>query len=258
VRADEEEMILVPAGPLWMGRETGRPDERPRHRVELDGFEIDAYEVTNARFGRFVEAGGYSSPALWSPAGWTWKNRLHVTQPAHWANPAWNGPSQPVVGVSWYEADAFCRYVGKRLPTEAEWEKAARGDDERAFPWGQDWDPRHANGPPGGSVTVPVGSYPTGVSPFGIHDLAGNVWEWVADWYGAAYYASSPATNPTGPSSGSERVFRGGSWFSSEPASLGTTFREHTNGFEFGIRDRMTGFRCARDARGIARSGERI
>src|SRR5688572_14029802 len=207
-------MVVVPAGPFWMGSETGRPDERPRHRVDLDAYQIDTYEVTNARYARFVEAGGYTTPALWSSAGWAWKNRLHVTQPAHWTNPAWNGPTQPVVGVSWFEAEAFCRFVGKRLPTEAEWEKAARGDDEREFPWGNDWDPTRTNGPPGGSVTTPVGSYPSGVSAYGIHDLAGNAWEWVADWYGADYYASSPAANPPGPSSGLERVFRGGSWFS--------------------------------------------
>ena len=245
---DEQQMMLIPAGAFWMGSETGRMDERPRHRVELDAYQIDTYEVSNARYARFVDAGGYADQGLWSSAGWAWKTRLHVSSPAHWSNSAWNGPTQPVVGVSWFEAEAFCRYVGKRLPTEAEWEKAARGDDERQFPWGNDWDPTRANGP-GGSTTKPVGSYPTGVSPYGVHDMAGNVWEWVADWYDERYYASSPAANPTGPSSGTERVFRGGSWFSSQPTSLRSAFREHTNGFEFGLRDTMTGFRCARDVR---------
>jgi formylglycine-generating enzyme required for sulfatase activity len=175
--------------------------------------------------------------------------RHHITQPARWNDPRWNGPTQPVVGVSWYEAEAFARYVNKRLLTEAEWEKAARGDDERLFPWGNEWDPTRTNGPPDGRVTTQVGSYPTGVSPYGVHDLAGNTWEWVADWYGSGYYASGPADNPPGPASGTERVFRGGSWFSSQPVSLSTTYREHTNLYEFGVRDEMTGFRCARNSR---------
>jgi formylglycine-generating enzyme required for sulfatase activity len=253
---DEAEMVLISSGQFWMGSDAGRPDERPRHRVHLDAYAIDTYEVTNARFARFVDAGGYSSPALWSQAGWAWKVRQHITQPARWTDPKWNTPRQPVVGVSWYEAEAFCRYVDNRLPTEAEWEKAARGEDERMYPWGNEWDPTRANGPPKGAQTIPVGSYPMGISPFGVHDLAGNVWEWVADWYDPAYYASSSANNPTGPLSGTERVFRGGSWFSSRPESVSTTYREHTNSYEFGIRDEMTGFRCARDARSTSRSGD--
>jgi len=239
---DEDEMILVPAGPFWMGSETGRMDERPRHRVELDAYLIDAYEVTNTRYALFVEAGGYSTPSLWSPSGWAWKNRLHVSLPAHWANPMWNEPMQPVVGVSWFEAEAFCRYVGKRLPTEAEWEKAARGDDERAFPWGNEWDASRTNGPPDGSVTVRVGSYPTGVSPNGVHDMAGNVWEWVVDWYESDYYARSPERNPPGPPSGRARVLRGGAWGYS-PVNLRASARYAAGP---GTRSPDIGFRCAR------------
>jgi formylglycine-generating enzyme required for sulfatase activity len=255
---DEASMVLIPAGAFWMGSDAGRADERPRHRVSLDAYEIDIYEVTNARFARFVDAGGYANQALWSPAGWAWRTRFHVTQPDRWTDSRWNGPTQPVVGVSWYEADAFSRYVNKRLPTEAEWEKAARGTDERVYPWGSDWDPTRTNGPPGGRQTAPVGSYPAGASPYGVHDLAGNAWEWVADWWSPDYYASSPADNPPGPPAGTEKGFRGGSWFSSQPVSVSTTYREHTNVYEFGVRDEMTGFRCARSVRGARRSGDGV
>ena len=135
--------------------------------------------------------------------------------------------------------------------------EGGQGRRQRLFPWGDDWDPAKANGPPNGSGTTPVGSFPLGVSPFGVHDLAGNVWEWVADWYGANYLARVlPPTRPVPPRewNGSSR---GGSWFSSQPVSVSATFREHTNGYEFGIRDEMTGFRCARDVRSATGSGYR-
>jgi formylglycine-generating enzyme required for sulfatase activity len=238
-------MILIPAGPFWMGSETGRDDERPRHQVHLEAYEIDKYEVSNARYRAFIDAGGYSDAAFWSGPGWAWRRRWGVTQPRYWVDPTWNAPAQPVVGVSWFEAEAFCSFVRRRLPTEAEWEKAARGTDERAFPWGDDWGPGKANGP-NGTGTVPIGAYPAGVSPFGVHDMAGNAWEWVEDWYGEEYYAVSPPQNPPGPATGLEKGFRGGSWFSSSPQSVGTTYREHTNGYMVNIRDTMTGFRCAR------------
>lgn len=220
-------MVVVPAGPFWMGSETGRPDERPRHRVDLDAYQIDTYEVTNARYARFVEAGGYTTPALWSSAGWAWKNRLHVTQPAHWTNPAWNGPTQPVVGVSWFEAEAFCRFVGKRLPTEAEWEYACRAGTTTALHLGDVVDSHQANfnglspygAGRGGSFlrrTSPVGEYPA--NKFGLYDMHGNVMEWCSDWYDAGYYSKSPKEDPTGPESGKERVTRGGSWSNSGKA----------------------------------------
>lgn len=242
---DGAEMVVIPVGSFWMGSEAGRVDERPRHRIELQSYAIDTYEVTNERFARFVAGGGYTNATFWSPDGWAWRMQWHVTQPAYWANPRWNGPRQPVVGVSWYEAEAYGRFAGKRLPTEAEWERAARGDDERVYPWGNDWKATNAN--TGAGQTVPVGSYPLGVSPFGVHDLAGNAWEWVADWYDRAYYASSPSSDPPGPLSGTEKVFRGGSWYSSRPETVTSSYREHTNGYVFNIRDEMTGFRCAKD-----------
>lgn len=176
-----------------MGSEDGDPDEKPRRRVYLDAYYIDKYEVTNALYGKFMQATGRSAPTLWG------------------AN--FNGPAQPVVGVSWDDAEAYCKWAGKRLPTEAEWEKAARGTDGRKYPWGEQWDSSRANSSEAKlNKTAPVGSYPAGASPYGAHDMAGNVWEWVADWYDANYYQRAPGSNPKGPDSGQYRVLRGGSW----------------------------------------------
>ena len=122
VRVDDSaEMVLVPAGEFWMGSDDGNDDEKPRHRVDLDSYSIDRYEVTNALYKRFMEATARAAPR-------------------HWSRSDLNGAAQPVVGVSWHDADAYCRWAGKRLPTEAEWEKAARGDDGRTYPWGERWE----------------------------------------------------------------------------------------------------------------------
>jgi formylglycine-generating enzyme required for sulfatase activity len=241
-------MVTVPAGDFWMGAEDEEPDERPRHLVYLDAYAIDRYEVTNARFARFVDAGGYRTEGLWSADGWRWVQRNRITSPLRWNDPAFNGPTQPVVGVAWYEAEAFCRFEGHRLPTEAEWEKAARGADERRFPWGDAFEAGRAQGPSAGG-TAPVGSHPDGASPFGVEDMAGNAWEWVADWYDAGYYAASAPQNPTGADTGSEKVLRGGSWFTSDPGKLRTTDRDMiTVNPGFPLRFPFIGFRCARDA----------
>jgi formylglycine-generating enzyme required for sulfatase activity len=223
---DGAEMVLVPAGEFVMGSNDYH-DEKPPHRVELDDYYVDRYEMTNALYKRFLDATGRAAPSSWNDA-------------------AWNDFSQPVVGVSWDDADAYCRWARKRLPTEAEWEKAARSTDGRKYPWGEQWDASRANADQSRlGRTVPVGSYPTGVSPYGIHDMLGNVWEWVADWYAADAYERSDARNPKGPHSGTARALRGGSWL-----SLDSILRA-TNRYHLAPDHRSTriGFRCAKDAR---------
>jgi formylglycine-generating enzyme required for sulfatase activity len=226
------EMVLVPAGNFLMGSTSGNADEQPQHTVYLDAYYIDKYEVTNAEFEQFIDAGGYDIQALWSASGWNARQGNGWTAPAFWASGSYNSgpgyPGFPVVGVSYYEAEAYATFVGKRLPTEAEWEKAARGTDARTYPWGEGISTSRANysssGDPFEPYSTPVGFYDGRLhpnppfqttdspSPYGGYDLAGNVLEWVRDWYSATYYASSPSSNPPGPVSGSYRVLRGGSW----------------------------------------------
>jgi len=207
---DGAAMVSVPAGEFWMGSEDGHPEEKPRRRVYLDAFRIDKYEVTNTLYRRFMDATGHRAPKFWTDS-------------------SVNEPNQPVVGVSWHDAGAYCRWAGKRLPTEAEWEKAARGTDGRKYPWGDQWDSSRAHSGESRWRRNPaaVGSYASGVSPYGADDMAGNVWEWVADWYDENYYQSAPNRNPKGPDGplvavrrtlwglwgqDQDRVTRGGSW----------------------------------------------
>jgi formylglycine-generating enzyme required for sulfatase activity len=196
---DGAPMVLVPAGEFTMGIDGWDADEKPIHRVYLDAFYMDKYEVTTGRYGHFMKDTGREPPAQWKDV-----------------NPGTDG-ERPVVGVSWHDADAYCRHYGKRLPTEAEWEKAARGPDGRRFPWGHEEPTRlHANFGStwtGYETLGIVGSLEAGKSPYGIYDLAGNAWEWVADWYDLNYYKSSPDRNPTGPARGGSKVLRGGSWY---------------------------------------------
>jgi formylglycine-generating enzyme len=249
---DGAEMVLVPAGEFWMGSDVDDERERPRHRVFLDRYYIDKHEMTNEQFKRFIDAKGYERQELWSPAGWQWRTSQHggfdqtsaAVLPRFLTDSKWNGPSQPVVGVSWWEAEAFCRFVGKRLPTEAEWEKAARGTEGRRYPWGESYESGRANSDHTNlGRTVPVGSYPQGVSPYGAHDMAGNVSEWVADWYSKEYYRRSPERNPKGPVGGETRVIRGGSW-DNKSKDLRSTLRHDDTPSE---RGRRIGFRCAKD-----------
>jgi len=191
------EMVLIPAGEFLMGSDEF-DDEKPVHKVYLDDFYIDKYEVTNAQYKKFMDATGHKKPRYWD-------------------NPNYNAPDKPVVGVSWEDAAAYARWAGKRLPTEAEWEKAARGGlVGKRFVWGDEWPPPSGAGnfdigDDGYEYTAPVGKFkPNG---YGLYDMAGNVWEWCGDWYDRDYYANSPGRNPKGPSSGEYRVLRGGSWY---------------------------------------------
>lgn len=230
---DGAEMVLIPAGEFLMGSED-YDDERPRHRVFLDAYYIDRYEVTNGLYRRFLDATATAKPPFWN-------------------DPSFNAPQQPVVGVSWARADAYCGWAGKRLPTEAEWEKAARGPDGRRYPWGDQWDRARANSKDTNlGRTMPVGSYPTGASPYGVHDMAGNVYEWVADWSALDYYGRSPSRNPPGPASddrqvavtGGRKIVRGGSW-DHQAIDLRTAMRGHLPTMS-AYSD--LGFRCVKSA----------
>ncbi len=193
---DGAPMVLIPAGEFQMGSSDGNDDEKPVHTVYLDAFYMDVYEATNAQYKKFMDATEHSAPKSWSDSDF-------------------NAPNQPVVGVTWHDAVAYAKWAGKRLPTEAEWEKAARGGLEgKKYPWGNSISHANANyygigGRDRWEYMAPVGSFaPNG---YGLYDMAGNVWEWCADWYDGEYYVNSPRRNPTGPSSGQYRVLRGGS-----------------------------------------------
>ena len=188
-------LLFVPAGEFTVGSDDGSSDERPVHKVTLDAFWIDQTEVTNEMFAKCVQDGSCNPPS----------NTTNYDDSDH--------ADHPVVFISWTDANAYCSWADRRLPTEAEWEKAARGENALIYPWG--------NNAPNSNLlnynnnvgdTTEVGNYPDGASPYGALDMAGNVWEWVADWYGKSYYASSLASNPLGPDSGQYRVLRGGSW----------------------------------------------
>jgi len=181
-------MVRVPSGWFTMGLPESdflaERHEQPQRRVHLSVFWIDVYPVTNARYALFLAAGGYEARENWGKEGWEWKCRAGIHQPLQWGLPGWDGPEQPVAGVSWYEADAYARWARRRLPTDAEWEKAARGTDGRRYPWGNDWPTAAvANFDMVHGRTTPVGLFPEGVSPYGCHDMAGNVNNWTKDWY---------------------------------------------------------------------------
>ncbi len=241
----EGEMVYIPAGEFIMGSDKGDNDEKPQHTVYLDAFYIDKYEVTNAQYRTFMEAGGYDNRTFWTDEGWNFIKSNNITQPKFWRDKKFNQPNQPVVGVSWYEASAYARWAGKRLPTEAEWEKASRGTDGRNWPWGDEFISTYANtsGRDDGYMwPAEVGSYPQGESPYGVYDMAGNVWEWVADWYDSGYYSSSPSRNPEGPQYSEYKVRRGSSWDLG-----GATARCADRGFgPPNSRGFSIGFRCAK------------
>ncbi|MEI2610513.1 MAG: SUMF1/EgtB/PvdO family nonheme iron enzyme [Candidatus Promineifilaceae bacterium] len=191
-------------------------DEKPIHEVSVDGFWLARYPVTNEQYGQFIKAGGYKEKRWWMDAGWQAQQEGKWVEPRFWGDAKWNGSQQPVVGVSWYEAMAFCAWAAEvtgeriRLPTEAEWEKAARDPDGRPFPWGEaEPDEKLCNFYRKVGQTTPVGQYsPLGDSPYGVADMAGNVWDWTAEWF-----KPYPGNNKPDEAYGETyRVGRGGSW----------------------------------------------
>jgi formylglycine-generating enzyme required for sulfatase activity len=192
-----EGMVYVPPGPFVLGGIDGFSLQIARLE---EGFFISRYPVTNAEYRRFVEAGGYEKREYWSDEGWQWKQEESWSEPRYWRDSKWNQPDQPVVGFSWYEAEAYACWARMRLPTDIEWEKAARGIDGREYPWGDGFDPDRCNTDESGiGKTTPVGKYsPDGDSPYGVADIAGNVWEWCADWYDEDR---------------DTKLLRGGSWY---------------------------------------------
>ena len=195
-------LVQIPAGEFEMG--DGEDTNCPKHRVYLDTYYIGVYAVTNRQYMVFVEETGHRPP-----------------DEADYSDPVWKGKSypeqysdHPVVCVSWDDAMAYCKWSGLLLPTEAQWEKAARGPMVYKYPWGEEWDGSKCphSGNRGSEQTAPVYSYPLGVSGYGCYNMSGNVWEWCQDWYGSDYYRTGARENPAGPSEGSSRVPRGGSW----------------------------------------------
>lgn len=219
-------------------------DEGPAHWVLLSAYLIDKYEVSNEKFGKFIKATGHPAPAYWD-------------------DPRLNTPGQPVVGVNWNDATAFCEWEGKRLPTESEWEHAARGPQGFRYPWGNTFDPQKVNFGKNHAAPLPVDAMPEGRSPYGLYHMAGNVFEWVNDWYDPQYYSKGPfPPNPNGPAKavwlggtgtyvdrltvGEKKVVRGGSWIAADPTVTTThRFWNHPMNNSYGV---GLGFRCAMTA----------
>jgi len=239
-------MVYVPAGEFLMGtsdadieyykeifplRDIARFDnERPQRTVFVDAFYIDKFEVTNQQYKKFLTETGY--------------------EPKHYLDYSpYNTPNFPAAVLEWEDAVAYAEWAGKRLPTEAEWEKAARGTDGRIWPWGNEWDGTKLSGNDGTGMrdgykeTAPVGQFPQGASPYGAHDMAGNLWEWVADWYDENYYHTAPTkVNPKGPETGDGHVLKGGGW------AENLDFTRCANRLGGNPGSLLRGFRCAMDA----------
>ncbi|MCX6046239.1 MAG: transporter substrate-binding domain-containing protein, partial [Chloroflexi bacterium] len=222
-------MVHVPAGEYIRGNHTGFPDEKTEQLLHIDDFYMDEYEVTNRQYAQCVQAGQCTSPRL--PRSVNFAN--YYTQ--------FDFANFPAIWVAWPDAEAYCAYRGKRLPTEAEWEKAARGPQDTLYPWGNEDPTNQANYNYAARDVAPVGTFPADRSGYGAYDMAGNVREWVADWYQWDYYPNAPTQNPTGPASGVTRVLRGGSW-NDIALYLRSTVRKNFLPDSF---DSNLGFRCA-------------
>ncbi len=229
---DNREMIEVPEGPFTMGVSNGDPDEGPPHPVYLKGFYMDLKEVTQGDYEKFVQMTKREKPKV--PV---FEDKVEKLM----------SPDYPVMSVTWNDAFAYCRWAGKRLPTEAEWEKAARGEGKRRYPWGDKFDYQFANvdgEDDGFQYLAPVGSFEVGRSPFGLYDATGNVAEWVMDDYTADYYQEAPYRDPMGPKTDEVfKVIRGGSWRESR---LGARVTKRFSA-KMWRTDATVGFRCAKD-----------
>jgi formylglycine-generating enzyme required for sulfatase activity len=273
-------MVLIPAGFVRLGQ-TGLA--APVHNIYIEGFYVDIYEVSNAKYKAFIDAAGYTTAAYWNPVGWAWRVANGITLPAYWNETTYHGGGIagnerfPANGVSWWEADAYCRWAGGRLPTEAEWEKAAKGgcethgdaaqcdaSDTPSYPWGQDISAPRANNLDSGDPyenngwTTPVGYYDGGThggfqtidspGPYGLYDSAGNVYEWCSTKWGYSYpyNPNDGRENPPASYNERDRVLRGGAWGVEHYGSyfLGCAYR--ASGNVPSLRDRMVGFRCVR------------
>ena len=283
------DMVLIPEGPFLMGStkedidtllkldqniEFGRLDnEMPQREVFLSAYYIDKYPVTNTKYKIFIESGGYTQKSLWSNAGWEYVTQTNPLENNDLDNILNGEPDCPVVNVSWYETEAFAKWAGKRLPTETEWEKAARGTDGRIYPWGNEYDKTRLNCAENKiEKPTPVTKYPQGQSVYGCFDMAGNVWEWTADWYDSQYYRHAPNKDPQGPNVAEEnpyfgrpeevgisiyelkpsptskalsgcKVLRGGSWNGSGVVHIRCANRDYD---ELIYKNDTIGFRCAR------------
>ncbi len=220
--ASSDNMALIPSGAFIMGSPDGDSDEKPTHEVAVNPFYMDVHEVTNAQYKVFADATGRPLPRFWQPE--------------------FDKADEPIVGVSWHDAQAYATWAGKRLPSEAEWEYAARGGKSGVnYPWGNCLDTGSANFKSFG--ILPVMSFTA--NGFGLYDMAGNVWEWCSDWYGADFYAVSPAANPAGPVEGVLKVLRGGAWYCGpDEVRAANRFYASPDARSFNV-----GFRCVRDAR---------
>jgi formylglycine-generating enzyme required for sulfatase activity len=284
-----EGMVLIPEGLFLMGStkqdidklleldrniETVRLDnEMPQREVFMSTYVIDKYPVTNAEYKKFIESDGYGQKVFWSDAGWQYISQSHPLENGD-TDIILNGEGDcPAVNVSWYEAEAFAKWAEKRLPTEAEWEKAARGTDGRMYPWGNTFEKINLNcSESKNEKPAPVTKYPQGQSPYGCFDMAGNVWEWTADWYDSQYYGSAPEKDPQGPkdaetdpyygqpeevgvsiydlepSTGSKtlsgcKVLRGGSWSGAGIVHVRCANRDYDEPI---YKNDTMGFRCAK------------
>lgn len=223
----EQKMVLIPAGEFIMGEDFFKKNASPRHKIYLDDYHIDLHDVTNAHYKRFVDATRRFPPSHW--------NRDQY--PAGRAN-------HPVTFVSWFDADAYCKWEGKRLPTEAEWEKAARGTDGRMFPWGARFEAKRANVPSEGiQDTTPVNAFPEGKSPYGLYDMSGNVFQWTADWF-----LPYPGNKVPHPNYGEKlKVLRGGSFFDCSYYNCGLSFQTFNRiSLSPATKAISAGFRCAK------------